>query len=263
MQPVEIFKSLVEEGKNNAIDLVKRRAAIDLPSNLATLDAEIKSKGFAIVHDFVSAEECVRITEQMDELIRTNKKIWIDSLQSDHRIFFSNLASEQINRFFRDKMITDVLSAYERTTAYSGFTLANKLVFKPNNAGSGGGWHRDFVKRKQTKALLYLTDVSGETGPFQFIQGTHEFGSILRFQKQFGFKYNQSRFTDVQIDDVIREYPELLVTITGKKGTLILVDTRGIHRGKPIEAGNRYALTNYYWFNGGIPAHIRKLNPFV
>ena len=30
-------------------------------------------------------------------------------------------------------------------------------------------------------------------------------------------------------------------------GTLILVDTSLIHRGKPIEDGTRYAITNYWY----------------
>ena len=32
-----------------------------------------------------------------------------------------------------------------------------------------------------------------------------------------------------------------------KAGTLILVDTSSIHRGMPIIAGVRYALTNYFY----------------
>ena len=35
--------------------------------------------------------------------------------------------------------------------------------------------------------------------------------------------------------------------ITGKAGTLILFDASLIHRGRPLEEGCRYALTNYYY----------------
>ena len=35
--------------------------------------------------------------------------------------------------------------------------------------------------------------------------------------------------------------------ITGKAGTLIIVDTSLIHRGRPLKNGKRYALTNYYY----------------
>ena len=36
-------------------------------------------------------------------------------------------------------------------------------------------------------------------------------------------------------------------TLEGKAGTLILVDTSMIHRGKPLNHGSRYAITNYYY----------------
>jgi hypothetical protein len=263
MRTVEILKSLAQEGRNTAVDLVRRRLGNTLPANLSQLNDEITTNGYALVPDFMSAQECETIRSRMDEIIDTNQKIWKDAQGSDHRIYFANEASEEVNCFLHNRVVTSVISTYEKTNKYSGFTLANKLVFKENNAGSGGGWHRDLVKRKQTKALLYLSDVTEQSGPFQFITGTHQFSNVIKFQKEFGFRYNQSRFADEEIREVISKYPELLFTVTGSLGTLLLVDTRGLHRGKPIEAGTRYALTNYYWFNSAIPAHIRKLDTFL
>lgn len=263
MKTLEILKSVAQEGRNNAVDLVRRRFDVTLPANLAKLERDIEEKGYALVPEFMSSQECETIRSRIDEVIDTNQNVWKDPRGSDHRVYFADKACEEVSKFFHDRTVTSVLSAYERTNRYTGFTLANKVVFKENNAGSGGGWHRDLVKRKQTKALLYLCDVTEQTGPFQFITGTHQFSELVRFQKEFGFRYNQSRFTSDEIKEVTRKHPELLFTVTGKLGTLILVDTRGIHRGKPIEAGTRYALTNYYWFNSAIPAHIRKLDPFV
>lgn len=234
-----------------------------LPANLNKLHKEITENGLAVVPGFITEHESQEIKDWMEETIATNPKIWKDSMGSDHRIFFADTATPKVKAFYEDEMITSVLSTYEKTRSHVGFTLANKVVYKENNAGSGGGWHRDFVKRKQTKSLLYLCNVTDQTGPFQFIKTTHQFRNIVKYQREFGFKYNQFRFTDEEIQRVVEKYPELLFTATGGPGTLILVDTRGIHRGKPIEAGVRYALTNYYWFNGAIPAHIRKMNPFV
>lgn len=263
METIEVLKSYVEEIKNNAIDLIKRRGIASIGEKTETLKKQIEEHGYVVVPQFLSEKECEEIRNSIEEIIKTNNRIWIDSEGSDHRIFFSNLASPMIEGYFRNNFIIEVLSAYEKTPSYSGFTLANKVVYKQNNAGSGGGWHRDFVKRKQTKALLYLSPVNEKTGPFQFLEGTHQFDSIVNYQKEFNFKFNQNRFSDQEIDAVIQKYPHLLRTITGETGSLILVDTRGIHRGKPIQEGTRYALTNYYWFNGSIPGHIKKLNPFA
>lgn len=262
MQQIEILKSIVEEYKNNAVDIVKRRLDRMLPEHLIKLEEEIRTNGFTVVEDFMTVSECEEIKTWIDYTLSTNGKIWKDAVESDHRIFFANTAFKKINDFYTDEMIINVLSSYEKTPVHSGFTLANKVIYKKDNAGSGGGWHRDFVKRKQTKAILYLNDVNDRTGPFQFIMKTHLFSNIVKFQREFGFKYNQFRFTSDDIARIVKRYPNLLVDITGRAGTLLLVDTRGIHRGKPIEEGVRYALTNYFWFGGAIPAHIRKHNPF-
>ena len=44
-------------------------------------------------------------------------------------------------------------------------------------------------------------------------------------------------------------------TLSGAQGDLIIANTFGIHRGAPVTAGTRYALTNYYYPNG-IPSHM-------
>src|SRR5690606_36820662 len=124
-----MLKWIAQEGRNTAIDLVKRRLDNMLPENLARLDASIKEKGYVIVPDFITASECEKIKGQMDFIIDTNDKIWKDPVASDNRIFFSNKASEEIDSFFHDKMITSVLSSYEKINNYKGFTLANKIVY--------------------------------------------------------------------------------------------------------------------------------------
>ena len=67
------------------------------------------------------------------------------------------------------------------------------------------------------------------------------------------------RFNEEEVRKMEEYSNENIQTLTGKAGTLILVDTRGIHRGKPIEEGERYALTNYNWITSKIPTHIKKL----
>lgn len=262
MQSSEIFKSVLEEGRNRLVDVVKRRLNTSLPPEQVALHNQVVEQGFVVIPNFISHQACDSMKAWIDEVVETNPKIWRDSTGSDNRVFFANLGSEAIDKFYRNSFVIDILSRYEKTGLYSGFTLANKVVYKDNNAGSGGGWHRDFVKRKQTKALLYLNDVTGVNGPFQYINGSHRFSSILKFQRQFKIPYNQFRFTDQQVANILDRYPGLLSTLTASKGTLVLVDTRGIHRGQPLQEGVRYALTNYYWFNAAIPRHIQSLNPF-
>jgi hypothetical protein len=261
MKEVEIVKSYVEEIRNHAVDLVKS-SKIDLNGRLDKIKSEIDRQGYCVIPDFMDRSSCERIIQWMDDEIDNNPRIWTDAKASDKRIFFSNTVNESINKYFTDDLIIAVLSSYENRSNYNGFTLANKVVFKEGNTGSGGGWHRDYVKRKQTKAILYLNDVSRTTGPFQFLRESHKFSRIIEYQRVYGFRYNQFRFSNEEINRIIARDESILETLTGKAGALLLVDTRGIHRGCPIELGERYALTNYYWFGASIPRHIRSQNPF-
>ena len=54
----------------------------------------------------------------------------------------------------------------------------------------------------------------------------------------------QARFTEEEISQLNQSNK---LTVTAKAGTLLVADTRGIHRGQPIEQGERYALTVYSW----------------
>ncbi len=56
--------------------------------------------------------------------------------------------------------------------------------------------------------------------------------------------YNPSdRLPDAYIDD---NYGDDVITITGKKGTVIFEDTNGFHKGTQIKNGSRYILQLQY-----------------
>lgn len=229
--------------------------------NEARILREIDRIGFSVVPSYYPAEACAAIRNEIDDLlVRFASTVQVDAVQSDHRIFAADRVSPLIEPYYQDPFISRIVTGYERTDAITGFTLAAKLVYRENNPGSGGGWHRDRADRRQIKAIMYLSDVTEDLGPFQYIEGSHRRAQILKTLAVEGFEHNQTRFTDEQAESVIAKAPEKLHTLLGRAGTLVLVDTRGIHRGMPMrkDAGNRYALTNYYWANQPIPEHIEK-----
>lgn len=121
--------------------------------------------------------------------------------------------------------------------------MANKTKFINNNLGSGGGWHRDNLL-KQYKSILYLVDVDHSNGPFQLIEKSQKFSQVLKDSLKMKTDVRTYRFKEKQINSIKKNRT---VTIEGKAGTLIIVDTSAIHRGSPLKLGTRYALTNYYY----------------
>jgi hypothetical protein len=93
-------------------------------------------------------------------------------------------------------------------------------------------WHRDTEGGpKQLRAMCYLSDVTIENGPLCYVPGSHK-------SEVYG------RFTDAEFEDI---YPrDLWQTYTGPRGTVILFDTVGFHRGLPNVSGRREALCFTY-----------------
>lgn len=85
-------------------------------------------------------------------------------------------------------------------------------------------YHFDMDRLKFVKFFVYLTDVDGETGPHCYVRGSH--------QRKPAALLKDARLSDAEI---LEHYQESdLVELTGKTGTLLAVDTRGFHKGKPL-----------------------------
>jgi len=259
MRLMNTLKTIRQE-INNALDEAYAKQSICLDKEEDCILSEIKKKGFFVIDSFYTASECEQNRIEIDNLIKKHKnRIFKDHEDSDHRIFGADCLSEVINKFYKHPFINRFVRAHEKTLNISGLTLAAKLEYKPGNLGSGAGWHRDWAVNKQIKAMLYLTDVEEKNGPFQYIESSHSHLAVIRESALNNFEFNQNRFTDEEVNRIIERNKSKLKTFAAKAGTLILVNTRGIHRGMPIKSGTRYALTNYYWSNMPIPEHIEKM----
>ena len=129
--------------------------------------------------------------------------------------------------------------------------------YSVDNYGSGGGWHRDSANRRQLKFIIYLGDVDENNGCFQYLKGSHSISKKLLLAKDNFFFSSKTRFDDNEINNFINRGTFQKVDFTGRKGTIIVVDTSGLHRGKPLTEGNRLALT-YYMSDTKLPKKFSK-----
>lgn len=223
-----------------------------------SLMGDVARSGVLVVPGFLSEMECDSLIEEFEELAsKSSIKIWSDQLESDTRIFGVDKLSERFESFLKDSKLDLYRRQYLKVGLKSDFSMMNRLLYKKGNQGSGGGWHRDSPFTHQFKAIAYLVDVDEKTGPFQYIAGSHRVSSILRCSRILRCRLGKYRFSELEVDELI-ESGESIESVVGKKGDLILVDTKCIHRGKPIESGKRYAIFNYY-FDGDIPQHFEKI----
>lgn len=108
-------------------------------------------------------------------------------------------------------------------------------------------FHQDKEFVKFLKLFLYLNDVDETNGAHVYVSGSHRDN---RFETEEGYKIS-SRLSD---EEIANKYdPEDILTMKGKKGTIILEDTSGFHKGTPVLKGHRLLLqlefTNSLFFN--------------
>lgn len=207
---------------------------------------ELKKNGIYIYENFWDKNKCAKVRQEIEHLILDVPEYIHPSPRADIRIFGAENLSSIISEFSDYNFLKNIASNYNQEKTKAAFTLAAKMPAREGNLGSGEGWHRDAFFR-QFKAIIYLSDVDETNGPFQFIAGSHKIKQVLKDMWKAKLAYMESRIDDSQVKLLLEQDSSRLKTYTAKAGTLILVDTSAIHRGKPIETGERFALTNYYF----------------
>jgi hypothetical protein len=107
-------------------------------------------------------------------------------------------------------------------------------------------FHRDPDDWKMVKFFAYLTDVAEGTGPHIFVAGSHR-------EKAPFFA---GRYSDKQVAEKYGE--DALVTIQGRRGTMFLADTSGIHKGSAAVEGPRLMFEVGYTL---LPCYAMEYRP--
>lgn len=219
------------------IRLFFRIKKADNPSS--KISSYIYKDGFHVIENFLTKDQCKELIDEFNKNLSFTKKY-----DNDKRIFGMHHISD-ISR----KLIIDSPLVKSVCSVYLGKNFINQTLMFGNikhsadsNEGSGGGLHRDSFAT-QLKVLIYLTDVYDKNGPFQYLKKSNSvwylFKSILRFGKK-------TRFDSENLDTNKIFEKNKLESFHGKAGTLLFVDTRGLHKGKRLYEGERYAATTYY-----------------
>jgi ectoine hydroxylase-related dioxygenase (phytanoyl-CoA dioxygenase family) len=225
--------------------------------------SEIRQNGFAVIERYYDDDKTASIRADLERVIREySEKLWRDELDSDVRVFAAESVSPPIAAFHHDELIGSLARLYMNEEQTCFFTMANRVMPVSGNLGSGGGWHRDTPHERQFKSILYLSDVSGDNGPFEYVPGSHHLGFLVRTILRSGIQYGQNRFSDAEIARILDRSRASTKRFTAPAGTLLLIDSSGIHRGSPIVSGLRYALTNYF-FRPSDVEQLRARGKFV
>ena len=204
----------------------------------------IQSDGFCLLENYFTEIESDYLAEKIKNFTNTNSDFV--HFADDRRVFGIENCLPDLSRFHGDNLFSRIGNAVAHKKLYCPFTVSGWLESSQSSAGSGGGWHRDSFS-SQFKVMVYLTDVSDTNGPFQILPGSHKYFSILKQLLSRKVKWDQDRYTESQIFEIIKSLNFNIKTIFANKGTAILFDGSTIHRGSPILQGDRVSITNYYF----------------
>lgn len=207
----------------------------------------LRDYGFYVIPGFFSPELCADLRERIDFTITNKSEFVHPGSPYDFRLHGIENIDESFKFFSRNLLLNEIASAYLGEPSRAAFSLAARMEVVIDNAGSGGGWHRDSNFR-QIKAMVYLSDTTERNGPLQLISKSHKLLQSMRDNGVAKQKYGEVRWTQKFIDCVLNITGNTrLKTLIGGVGTLAIFDSSAIHRGAPILDGTRYAITNYYY----------------
>ena len=207
----------------------------------------LKNEGIIIIENYINSDICANIIINMEkhkekfEYCNTNSHIFGSG--NDLRCKIYEKYDKYADKFLNDNNIHNLFEKIlERKITVKRCQAGIVKFNKETITSSGGGWHID-NKNIQLKAILYLNDVNSKNGPFIYIKNTQ---GGLDLENTLNDNSN-TRFDN----DIIKKTEKIkkndIIEVIGKAGTLILVRTDNIHKGKIIEEGIRYSLTNYYY----------------
>jgi hypothetical protein len=139
-----------------------------------------------------------------------------------------------VQELLADPTLAAVADAYLGChSVQSDVGLWQSVVFDAEGrSASSQLFHSDRDHLQFVKFFVYLSDVTSETGPHVYVRESHR----LRPHEL----RRDVRFTDEQIASHYDDSD--VVEIVGPQGTVVVVDTSGLHMGKPPESGERWII---------------------
>ena len=210
----------------------------------AVLDTKLSPERIDELREALAAAPCTLTSDTPTELTE-HETVSVDfenpravkySIDTGHLI-----ANPTIRRMILDRGLLEIAQNYigsapmvDIVTAWYSFPSA-----EPSHQAAQL-FHFDLDRIKWLKVFFLLTDQTIDTGAHLYVPGTHRDGGIDEKILSRGYV----RLTD---DEVAARYPrETWVSMEAPAGTILLEDTRGLHKGIPVKQDHRLMLQFEY-----------------
>ena len=249
---------LVSNGLSNRIinDILKKKINFKDKKNinLEMLDigSELNTKGYFVKENFLSTNSCSSILEcslNLDGYYKednrpdlANFKTRFDRNNPKGTMFFYNenelLNVPEVQAIVSNSYLINIAKThFEGSPILSAVNMWWTTKFKNTpDSECAQNFHFDMDSLKWLKFFIYITDVNKKNGPHTFVKGSHKINSFPCEIRKLGY----SRIDDNIVIDKFGV--ENFIEFDKPSGTLIIEDTKGLHKGKNVEEGDRLIL---------------------
>ena len=153
-----------------------------------------------------------------------------------------------VSDFCNDPVFTEAAAAHFGTSMERMASERSCQAGSTTGTGtsSGGGWHQD-QKFPGIKAMMYLSDVTEADCPFAMLLNYSN--SRLKYtppSEDPGGRRRRNRLQDTEIERHVAVGASVFPIIS-PRGSVIIFETSGVHRGMPCHSqGRRLTLTIYF-----------------
>jgi len=223
--------------------------------NRQSMGKELREKGFLVFERALSDDVCsnlikfatetTAIIRPMDGELKTGslRRVRFNAQQEPSAIRYDYdpndvLRNYEVHKLLADESLLmvaqDYLGVKPRFDVISMWWHTN-LHAQPDSEAAQL-YHFDLDRFKWLKIFIYLTDVGIDDGPHSFIKGSHVLGGVPKAMMEKGY----ARLSD---DEVMNHYgAQNEIKFTAPRGTIIIEDTRGLHKGNPVIRNSRLIL---------------------
>lgn len=230
----------------------KISSAVGVLGELSELDinrivSDIESNGFHVfknkleqdridhIYKFASETKVSYLDfNQKNIAYSTEKVIFSENSGLSPRFQFTNqelFENESLKKIIFDRSLLAIANSYLKTKPILDLAVMWWSVPFDSVAENKAAqmFHFDMDRFKFIKFFFYINDVNTDNGPHCYVRASHKGLPKEMLQDR--------RITD---DEIRKNYDDKdILELVGGKGSIIAVDTRGLHKGKPLISGKR------------------------
>lgn len=214
---------------------------------------QLDNNGYLILDNVLNSEEVNALVDDFiklegfytsDSNIKLQKKKL--NIQNPESVKFYYNSQDIIDNFNVQKILFDSSIIHFAQMYLNSYPVIDNISawwsFPAGNPDKNAAqwWHFDLDRPKWLKFFFFLTDCSIENGAHRFVRGSHKNNGIPWSLRKKGY----DRLDD---NDVEKKFSKKdIIDMSATKGSLLIEDTRGLHKGRHLIKNNRFLIQVQY-----------------